>query len=223
MNKLSRYTVAQRKLLRRPDLVRLRKPELAKAGFAATTVRYRAPNQTIKSRRSPTISLAAFLKKRHGMTHGKVASLRAKGQYGYGVEGTERGIPKSVVSRRSHQEQLSTPVYSEEPLHAIAYINTAGAVALDYFWKKNLRIMHSYRDDVAHARYTGDGTGLTKYQSMVITTYDGTGWRNYDHKNVRVYPETSLKKILNVLASMTDLQRARFEADVNYRHLKAAA
>lgn len=50
-----------------------------------------------------------------------------------------------------------------------------------------------------------------------------TSLRGYDNKGVRVYPETSLRKILKVEDAMTDRQRAQCERDVNYRHLRVAA
>lgn len=72
------------------------------------------------------------------------------------------------------------------------YFDTAGLAAYDYFWKDNLQIMHSYRGDVEHAKYTGNGSRLQKYRRKTIMTYDGPELRGYDNHGVRIYPETSL-------------------------------
>lgn len=223
MIRLSRYTRSQSRLLRRNDLVRLTKSELIKAGFAPTTPRWRAAGQPIRSVRSPTLPHSAVIKKRLGMTHGEAAALRKEGRLGYGPKGEERGIPKSTLTRRRHQAQVSKEAYSRVPTHAVTYINTQGLVTHDYFWKTDLRIMHNYRSDVEHAKHTGDGTVLAKYRALVIRTFDGEGLRNYDNRNTRIYPETSLRRILKVEAAMSDRQRAQYYADINYRHLKVAA
>lgn len=222
-SKRTRYTRSQSRLLRRNDLVRLTKSELKKAGFPATTARWRAAGQIIRSARSPTLPHSAVIKKQLGMTHGAAAALRKEGRLGYGPKGEERGIPKSTLTRRRHQEQLSKEAYGRVPTHDVTYINTQGQVAHDYFWKTNLRIMHNYRVDVEHAKYTGDGSALAKYRALEIITFDGEGLSSYDNKNTRIYPETKLRKILKVEAAMSDRQRARYHADINYRHLKAAA
>jgi hypothetical protein len=83
--------------------------------------------------------------------------------------------------------------------------------------------MHEYRDAVVHAKFEGNGRGLQKFKNMIFITYDGPGLPGYDNKSMRVYPETSLRKILTVEAAMTGQQKAQYEADINYRYLRAAA
>jgi hypothetical protein len=130
---------------------------------------------------------------------------------------------KQIEYRQKRKEQFAEPQYHRTPTHAIVYQNTDGEIAHDYFWKIPLVTMHLYRDAYEHALYTGDDTDLKKFKHKIIITYDGPGLRNYYNKGVRVYPETNLKKILAKRASMTAQERARFDADRNYRHLQIAA
>jgi hypothetical protein len=83
--------------------------------------------------------------------------------------------------------------------------------------------MHLYRDAYEHALSTGDGSELRKFKHKVFITYDGPGLRDYHNKGVRVYPETNLKKIIAKRNSMTARERARFDADRNYRKLELGA
>jgi hypothetical protein len=64
---------------------------------------------------------------------------------------------------------------------------------------------------------------LREYRRKVIITYDGPGLRGYDNKGVRIYAETSLRKILKLEDAMTSQEKARFYADINYRHMQEAA
>jgi hypothetical protein len=83
--------------------------------------------------------------------------------------------------------------------------------------------LHEYRDAVGHAKFEGDGRGLRKFKNVIIITYDGPRLPNYDNKGVRIYPLTSLRQILKLEAAMSGLQKAQYEADINDRHVKAAA
>src|ERR1700730_19331909 len=76
-----------------------------------------------------------------GIPHGKAATLRKAGRLGYGAGGEERAIPKSVHTRRSHQEQRAQEQYDRTPTTPIHYFNSRGDGAYDYFWKGNLLSM----------------------------------------------------------------------------------
>lgn len=217
-------TRTKRLILAQPinELRRLKFGEKLKRGLSIKGAYY-VPKGTKVTKRTTYVTVSAWRDALLGVPHGRAATLQKEGRLGYGARGEEHGIPKSVLTRRGHQEQRSREQYNRAPADPIVYINDRGQVAHDYFWKDNLRIMHNYRDDVAKAKFTGDGSGLQKYRRMTIVTYEGPGLRNYDNKGVRVCPETSLRKILKAEAAMTDRQRAQYEAGINYRHLKKAA
>ena len=170
-----------------------------------------------------TISKAEMYRRVYGAHPTRLAAERKAGARTYKSAAAEAQAKGQITKRAKKKEQLAKPPYNRAPTHAIVYINTAGVVAYDYFWKENLRRMHEYRDAVASAKYLGDGRGLYKFKHMIIMTYDGPELRGYDNKGVRIYPETSLRKILKVEAAMAGMQRAQYEADINYRHVKAAA
>jgi len=152
-----------------------------------------------------------------------LAAERKAGLRGYETAASEEQAAKQIKTKAAHREQLSQPHYGKAPTNAIVYQNTNGDIAHDYFWKKNLATMHQYRDAYDQAIHTGDGTKLRKFKDRIIITYDGPGLSNYHNKGARVYPETNLKKLQTKRAGMTDRERARFDADRNYRHLQAAA
>jgi hypothetical protein len=221
---MKKPTRTKRSILAQPknELRRLNRGEKVKRGLSLKGAYY-VPKGTKVTKSAVYVTVSSWRDFQVGVPHGKAAKLRKEGRLGYGAKGEERGIPWSVLTRRSHQEQRAKDQYDRVPKDALVYINTQGQVAHDYFWKDDLRMMHNYRDDVIHAKFTGDGRGLGKYRRMTIMTYDGPGLRNYDNKGVRIYPETSLRKILKAEAAMTDIQRAQYEADLNYRHLRNAA
>jgi hypothetical protein len=206
----------------RNELRRLNLSEKLKRGLSLKGAYY-VPKGTKITKQTAYVTVSAWRDAQLGIPHGKAATLRKAGRLGYGAGGEERAIPKSVHTRRSHQEQRAQEQYDRTPTTPIPYFNNSGDVAYDYFWKDNLRIMHNFRDAVAHAKATGDGRGLREYRRKVIITYDGPGLRGYDNKGVRIYPETSLRKILKREDAMTPQEKARFYADINYRHRQEAA
>jgi hypothetical protein len=219
-----------KKLTRKQTLLRLPRDELRVLNFGeklrlgrSLGGKYFVAKGTKVTKRTTVITASSWHDWHVGTPHTKAARLRKEGRLGYGAGGEERAIPKSVRTRRSRAIQRAQPQYERTPTTQIPYINTAGVVAYDYFWKDNLRIMHNFRDAVEHAKFKGDGSGLRPFRHKVIMTYDGPGLRGYRNKNTQIYPETSLRKILKVENAMTDVQKARYHADINYRHLEEAA
>jgi hypothetical protein len=175
------------------------------------------------NRAGEVVSNAERFKLRFGLHPKKLAAERKAGLRSYKSAASEAQAKKQIEYRQKRKEQFAEPQYHRTPTHAIVYQNTDGETAHDYFWKKHLVTMHLYRDAYERALYTGDDTDLKKFKHKIIITYDGPGLRNYYNKGIRVYPETNLKKILAKRASMTAHERARFDADRNYRHLQIAA
>jgi hypothetical protein len=170
-----------------------------------------------------TISKAEMYRRVYGAHPAHLAAERKAGARTYKSAAAEAQAKHQITKRAKNREQLGKPPYNRAPTHDIVYINTDDVVAHDYFWKEYLRRIHEYRDAVAHAKFEGDGRGLQKFKNMIFMTYDGPGLPGYDNKGVRVYPQTSLRKILKVEAAMTGQQKAQYEADVNYRYLRSAA
>jgi hypothetical protein len=175
------------------------------------------------SRAREVVSKAERFKLRFGLHPTRLSAERKAGVRSYKSAASEAQAKKQIEYRQKRKQQFAEPQYHRTPTHAIVYQNTDGEIAHDYFWKKPLVTMHLYRDAYEHALYTGDDTDLKKFKHKIIITYDGPGLRNYYNKGIRVYPETNLKKILAKRASMTAQERARFDADRNYRHLQIAA
>lgn len=158
-----------------------------------------------------------------GVSHGKAAAERQAGARSYKTAASERQAKAQIKTRVSIKERLALDQYIREPTHPITYLNTDGVIAHDYFTGTHLVTMHNYRDAFDRAIAIGDESGLRKFKTKVIITYDGPGLRNYDNKNAVVFPESNLKKIQAVLAKMTPRERARFDADRNYRHAEKVA
>ena len=170
------------------------------------------------TKRTPIITVSSWKDARLGITHGKAAKLRKAKQLGYGPQGLSENAPKSVRTRR----RLAEPQYDKPWQHI--YINTDGAVSYDFFWKHGLRHMQDYQDALDDALVTHDGIGLLRFKHIKIMTYDGPGLPGYYNKNTRIYPETNIDKLLAKRASMTDREKARFDADRRYRdRVKLAA
>jgi hypothetical protein len=221
---MKKPTRTRRSILARPknELRRLNLGEKVKRGLSLKGAYY-VPKGTKVTKQTAYVTVSSWRDAQLGIPHGKAAKLREAGRLGYGARGEERAIPQSVLTRISHRIQRAQDQYDRAPANPNPYINTSGDVAYDYFWKDNLMIMHNYRDAVIHAKATGDGSVLRPFRRKVIMTYDGPGLRNYDNKNTRIYPETSLRKILRAEDAMSPQQKARFYADINYRHLAEAA
>jgi hypothetical protein len=148
----------------------------------------------------------------------KLAAEHKAGARAYVSAAAEAQAAKQIKYRQARREQFGAPQYHGVPTHSIAYLNTAGHIAHDYFSGKNLMTMHLYRDAYDRAIYTGDGSELAKFRDRVIVTYRGPGLPNYHNKGAIVFPETNLKKILKHRDGMTARQRLQFDADRNYRH-----
>jgi hypothetical protein len=209
---VKRPTRTKRSILVRPknELRRLNRSEKVKRGLSLKGAYY-VPKGTKVTKSTAYVTVSSWRDFQLGVPHGKAAKMRKAKELGYGPRGLSEFAPQSVRTRI----RLAKPQYEQPWQHA--YINTAGDVSYDFFWKQGLRHMQDYQHALDVAIALDDGIGLLRFKYIKIVTYDGPGVPHYRNKGVRVRPEYRLHKIKEKLASMTDREKARFEADRRYR------